>query len=57
MNHLKSFFFALLLGFPSLLMAQVDPQNVTISRDEWGVPHIHGHTDPEVAYGLAWANA
>ena len=26
-------------------------------RDSWGVPHIYAPTDPEVAYGLAWAHA
>lgn len=29
----------------------------TIYRDKWGVPHIHGKTDADVAYGLAWASA
>lgn len=29
----------------------------TIYRDGWGVPHIHGKTDADVAYGLAWASA
>lgn len=28
---------------------------MTISRDEWGVPHIYGKTDADVGYGLAWA--
>lgn len=28
-----------------------------ISRDEFGVPHIHGHTDPDVAFGIAYAHA
>ncbi|WP_068074833.1 penicillin acylase family protein [Novosphingobium lentum] len=28
-----------------------------ITRDEWGVPHIHGRTDPDVAFGIAWAHA
>lgn len=28
-----------------------------ITRDEFGVPHIHGHTDADVAYGVAWAHA
>jgi acyl-homoserine-lactone acylase len=32
-------------------------ENVTIVRDQWGVPHIYGKTDADVAYGLAWANA
>lgn len=35
----------------------INPQNVTITRDEWGVPHIFGNTDAEAAYGLAWAHA
>ena len=38
-------------------VAQINPANVTIARDEWGVPHIFAKTDPEVAYGLAWAHA
>lgn len=30
---------------------------VTIARDSWGVPHITGPTDPDVAYGIAYAHA
>lgn len=30
--------------------------NVEILRDNWGVPHIHGATNPDVAYGLAYAH-
>src|SRR3979490_753270 len=37
--------------------AQINPQNITIARDSFGVPHIFAPTDPEVAYGLAWAQA
>jgi len=29
--------------------------NVEIIRDQWGVPHIYGKTDEDVAFGLAWA--
>lgn len=36
---------------------QINPQNITIARDSFGVPHIFAPTDPEVAYGLAWAHA
>lgn len=32
-------------------------KDVTIYRDEWGVPHIYGKKDTDVAYGLAYANA
>lgn len=28
-----------------------------ITRDEFGVPHVHGRTDADVAYGVAWAHA
>ncbi len=28
-----------------------------IVRDEWGVPHIYGRTDADVAYGIALAHA
>ena len=30
-------------------------QNVEIVRDSFGVPHIFGKTDADVAYGLGWA--
>lgn len=33
----------------------IDPNNIDIVRDEFGVPHIFGKTDAEVAYGLEWA--
>lgn len=45
--------------------ARVDPARLTpahrydvrILRDTWGVPHVLGRTDADVAYGLAWAHA
>ncbi|HQS24765.1 MAG: peptidase S45 [Sphingobacteriia bacterium 24-36-13] len=37
--------------------AQINPAKIDIIRDKYGVPHIFGKTDPEVAYGLAWAHA
>lgn len=46
----------LLLTAP-LSQAQVDPQDVEIVRDTFGVPHIYGKTDAAAAYGLAWAHA
>jgi acyl-homoserine-lactone acylase len=49
----------LLLGLMLLVnvksQAQIDIANVEIVRDMWGVPHIFGKTDADVAYGLAWA--
>ncbi len=39
----------------TLSFAQFDASKIDIVRDKYGVPHIFGKTDPEVAYGLAWA--
>jgi acyl-homoserine-lactone acylase len=39
------------------LHAQINPAKIDIIRDSFGVPHIFGKTDPDVAYGLAWAHA
>jgi len=39
------------------LLAQTVPEDITIYRDSYGVPHVHGKTDRDVAYGLAWAHA
>jgi acyl-homoserine-lactone acylase len=36
---------------------KIDPVKIDIVRDSFGVPHIFAKTDPEVAYGLAWAQA
>lgn len=33
------------------------PTAVEIARDKWGVPHIFGDTDADVAYGVAYAHA
>jgi penicillin amidase/acyl-homoserine-lactone acylase len=33
-----------------------DNYDVRILRDSWGVPHIYGKTDADVAYGLAYAH-
>lgn len=43
-----------LLSLDSL--SQINPTNITIARDSFGVPHIYGHTDAEAAYGLAYAH-
>ena len=31
--------------------------DVTIVRDEWGVPHIHGRSDADAVYGMIYAQA
>ena len=41
----------------SPISSQINPKNIEIVRDQYGVPHIYGKTDAEVAYGLAWAHS
>jgi acyl-homoserine-lactone acylase len=54
---MKNFFFFSILLASIHAKAQINPANITIARDSFGVPHIFAPTDPEVAYGLAWAHA
>ena len=56
--HLSIFPFLFLL-FPLSHSQEIsiNPDEITIVRDTWGIPHIYAKTDPEVAYGLAWAQA
>lgn len=60
-TFMKTFFLGFLLLIIGGLGAQnyntIDPANITIIRDTFGVPHIFAKTDAEVAYGFAWANA
>jgi len=30
---------------------------VTITRDDWGIAHIHGHTDADAVFGMEYAQA
>lgn len=46
---------AVMLACRTQLVAQINVSDVEIVRDSWGVPHIFGKTDADVAYGLAWA--
>ncbi len=36
---------------------KINPNNIEILRDNYGVPHIYAKTDDELAYGLAWAHS
>ncbi|MEO8879472.1 MAG: penicillin acylase family protein [Gemmatimonadaceae bacterium] len=31
--------------------------NVTIVRDDWGIPHIHGKTDADAVFGMVYAQS
>lgn len=55
-----SFFFLLFAAvvlFPGEAGAQssINPNNIEIVRDSFGVPHIFSKTDAEAVYGIAWA--
>lgn len=47
----------IILILSSSSIAQINPSHITIARDSFGIPHIFAPTDPEVAYGIAWAHA
>src|SRR5437899_2081371 len=32
-------------------------QNVTIIRDNWGIPHVYGKTDADAVFGVMYAQA
>ena len=32
-------------------------QNVTITRDDWGIAHVHGKTDADAVFGAIYAQA
>jgi len=54
----------LALALPALAHAETDAQRwrreaaaVTIVRDDWGIAHVHGHTDAEAVFGMIYAQA
>jgi acyl-homoserine-lactone acylase len=42
---------------PDLSRWQQQAQNVTIVRDDWGIPHVHGRTDADAVFGMIYAQA
>jgi acyl-homoserine-lactone acylase len=36
---------------------QQQAERVTITRDNWGIPHVHGRTDADAVFGLIYAQA
>jgi len=60
------YFPILLLIVPSIVFSQsftsqeikrynAQAQQVTIVRDNWGVPHVYGKTDADAVFGLLYA--
>lgn len=52
-----AFFLAITgIAVPAVAQSAADyVRNVTIHRDEWGVPHIDGRRDADVVFGVAYA--
>jgi acyl-homoserine lactone acylase PvdQ len=42
---------------PAPLAPARDDYNPTITRDEYGIPSVHGRDDQEAAYGIGYAHA
>lgn len=36
---------------------EAQAQNITIKRDNWGIPHIYGKTDADAVFGVMYAQA
>jgi acyl-homoserine-lactone acylase len=56
----------LLSGLFSLLIAAAPPEQarwqseagrVTITRDDWGIAHVHGKADADAVFGMIYAQA
>lgn len=57
MRNIYFLLFFILLNNLSQSQTLINPSNIDIVRDSFGVPHIFAKTDAEVAFGLAWAHA
>lgn len=42
---------------PATLIARAKAYHVHIVRDDYGVPHVFGHTDADTAFGLGYAHS
>src|SRR5690349_5688720 len=42
---------------PDLARWEQQARNVTITRDDWGIAHVHGKTDADAVFGLIYAQA
>ena len=62
---MKKLFFVLLLivgcsspdsqNITELARWENQAKNVTVIRDNWGIPHIYGKTDADAVFGLLYA--
>ncbi len=42
---------------PQLARLRSEASHVTITRDDWGIAHVHGHTDADAVFGMIYAQA
>ena len=42
---------------PELERLRAEAGRVTIIRDDWGMAHVHGHTDADAVFGMIYAQA
>ena len=42
---------------PELARWRTEASQVTITRDDWGIAHVHGHTDADAVFGMIYAQA
>jgi acyl-homoserine-lactone acylase len=42
---------------PELARWRAEASHVTISRDDWGIAHVRGHTDADAVFGMIYAQA
>src|SRR5215216_5517323 len=42
---------------PELARWREQARNATITRDDWGIAHIHGKTDADAVFGMIYAQA
>ena len=42
---------------PDLARWRAEASRVTITRDDWGIAHVYGHTDADAVFGMIFAQA
>src|SRR5450755_3090030 len=65
MRSAKGMFWLLALGLAATAQAhaadvtrwQREAQAVTITRDDWGIAHVHGKTDTDAVFGMMYTQA
>jgi acyl-homoserine-lactone acylase len=50
-------FFLAAASPPELARWKGEASRVTITRDDWGIAHVHGHTDADAVFGMIYAQA